>query len=146
VAGCSRRTAMSSRHRSGGRRRALMLGAGLAVAGLAFRPRPRFALRGQRVLITGGTKGLGLLLARELAASGCRVAVCSRDQADLDWAGEFLAQNGVEKPLAITCDVSQKDQVERMAREVTDALGGVDVLVNNAGVIQVGRYESMELE
>jgi NAD(P)-dependent dehydrogenase (short-subunit alcohol dehydrogenase family) len=99
-------------------------------------------LRDRTVLITGGSRGLGLLLAREFGAQGCRVVICARDEAELERARLDLEARGV-RTLAVQCDVSRREDVARLAREATERFGGVDVLVNNAGVMQVGPIESM---
>jgi NAD(P)-dependent dehydrogenase (short-subunit alcohol dehydrogenase family) len=100
-------------------------------------------LRGQVALITGGSRGLGLLLARELLREGCRVAMCARDQAELERARELLGPDG--EVLTVRCDVSEQVQVERLVADVTAHYGRIDVLVNNAGVIMVGPVRTMAL-
>ncbi|MBV8083768.1 MAG: SDR family oxidoreductase [Chloroflexi bacterium] len=97
----------------------------------------RLQLQGKVALITGGSRGLGFLLARELARRGCRVAVCGRDQAALDWARRQLEAEGAQV-VAGTCDVSDRDQVNGFVARVLREAGAVDVLVNNAGIIEVG--------
>jgi NAD(P)-dependent dehydrogenase (short-subunit alcohol dehydrogenase family) len=99
-------------------------------------------LSGEVALVTGSSRGLGFLVARELAREGCRLAICSRHQGDLERARAELAGGGADV-LAVTCDVSDRDQVERMVREVTARFGRIDILVNNAGVIQVGPLQTM---
>src|ERR687898_1667629 len=101
-------------------------------------------LRGQVALVTGATRGLGLALARELADEGCRLAICARDEAELQRAGEELGRSGAEV-LAVRCDVGDKDDVDRLVAAVEANYGRIDLLVCNAGVIQVGQLESMEL-
>lgn len=102
-------------------------------------------LHGQVVLITGGSRGLGLALARELADQGCRLAICARDEAELMHAGKELERRGAEV-LAVRCDVADQTDVGRMVAAVEEAFGQVDVLICNAGVMQVGQVTSMELE
>jgi NAD(P)-dependent dehydrogenase (short-subunit alcohol dehydrogenase family) len=122
---------------------------GLAAAGVGYllwrevRAR-RTDLSGQVALVTGGSRGLGLLLARELAAEGCRVAICARDPGDLERARLNLANHGYEVHTA-TCDVSDRTQVEQVISQVSQRFGGIDILVNNAGVIQVGPAETMNI-
>lgn len=101
-------------------------------------------LTGEVALITGGSRGLGLAIARELADKGCRLVICARDGAGLARAGAELEQRGAEV-LAVECDVSDKDDVDRMVAEARQRFGRVDLLVLNAGVIQVGEVHSMEL-
>jgi NAD(P)-dependent dehydrogenase (short-subunit alcohol dehydrogenase family) len=103
------------------------------------------SLAGHVVLITGGSRGLGLLMARELVDEGCRLVICARDQAELDAAREDLEARG-GRVLAVRCDVGDREQVESMIAGATEALGRVDVLINNATVIQVGPVEAMTVK
>lgn len=101
-------------------------------------------LHGQTVLITGGTRGLGFLLARDFAREGCRIAICGRDEIALQEARQELERLGVEV-LAVPCDVADRRQVADLIDRVTAHYGQIDILVNNAGVIQVGPLETMAL-
>ena len=94
-------------------------------------------LRGQVVLITGGTRGLGLALAREFGRQGARVALCARDAEELARAQSSLRGQDLWVD-TFTCDVGDPHDVERMIAAVTTRCGPVDVLVNNAGVIMTG--------
>ena len=111
----------------------------------AFQRAREVDLAGQTVLIAGGSRGLGLLLAREFARNGCRVAICARDDKELEIAREDLERRGADV-LAVPCDVSDRAQVEQLVQRVTDHFGSVDVLVNNAAIMQVGPVEAMTLE
>lgn len=102
-------------------------------------------LTGQVVLITGGSRGLGLLLAREFARHGCRIAICARDEAQLEKARADLEERGAEV-FAHHCDVGDHAQVDELIRRTTDHFGPIDILVNNAGIIQVGPLETLEIE
>lgn len=102
-------------------------------------------LRGEVVLITGGSSGLGLQMARELAADGARLVICARGEDELMRAGEDLEARGAEV-LAIQCDVSDRDDVRRMVAAAIEQFGSIDVLICNAGVIQVGQFHSMDAE
>jgi short-subunit dehydrogenase len=120
-----------------------MLAAGVGAVWAARRLRlSSYTLRGKTVLITGGSRGLGLALAREVAAQGARVALCGRDPDSLERAGRSLAQMGAEV-LAVTCDITQPTSVYELLEQVHRRFGPVDVLVNNAGVIEVGPAETM---
>jgi NAD(P)-dependent dehydrogenase (short-subunit alcohol dehydrogenase family) len=99
-------------------------------------------LSNQNVLITGGTRGLGYLLAKEFAKHGCRIAVCGRDGEEVEFVQRELSAQGIEI-FAKTCDVGDNAQVETLIQEVTQQLGSIDILVNNAGVIQVGPVQKM---
>lgn len=120
------------------------IGALLAVRALVNREM-QADLTGQVALVTGGSRGLGLAMARELADAGCRVAICARDRAELDRAVADLESRGGEA-IAVECDVADKGDVERMVVEVRERFGPIDVLIANAGVIQVGQVKSAELE
>jgi short-subunit dehydrogenase len=101
-----------------------------------------FDLNGKTVLITGGSRGLGLVMAREFAREGARLVLCARDEAELQRAQADLEAFGVEI-MTVPCDVTNKESVTNMIERVNSRFGGVDVLVNNAGVIQVGPIEVM---
>jgi short-subunit dehydrogenase len=90
-----------------------------------------------RVLITGGSRGLGFLLAEEFARQGAHVAICGRSAATLEAAQAHMEALG--RPiLAFPCDITDPAQVARLVDDVTAELGGIDILVNNAGIITVG--------
>src|SRR5690606_5069741 len=117
-----------------------------AYVGLKLLQRRRaIDLRGRSVLITGGSRGLGLLLAREFSRRGCRVAICARSEPELETARRDLAARGAEV-LATVCDVSDRDRVQDMVDRVSDRFGRIDILVNNAGIIQVGPMATMTWE
>jgi len=126
-------------------------GSWLALAGGAymalrwFEARREASLQDHVVLVTGGSRGLGLLMAEEFARQGGRLALCARDPEELARARQRLERMGAEV-LAIPCDVSVREQVERMVAEVERHYGRIDVLVNNAGIIQVGPLETMTAE
>lgn len=133
----------------GKQKEALMLaaaGAGALLAARAFyRRMNEYDFRGKTVLVTGGSRGLGLVLAREFAEEGANVAVCARDPGELERARQDLAARGANV-YAVPCDVTDRAQVRELVEVVERHFGGIDVLVNNAGVIQVGPVEVMTLE
>lgn len=100
---------------------------------------------GKVVLITGGSRGLGLVLARHLARRGCRIAICARDPEGLEKARQDLEDRGAEV-FAHPCDVSQPEQVRELVDAVETHFGDIDVLINNASIIQVGPVEAMTAE
>lgn len=104
----------------------------------------RYEFIGKTVLVTGGSRGLGLVLAKQLAAEGARVAICGRDPEALERARSALEAIGAEV-FALPVDVADRDAVATLVREVGARFGPVDVLVNNAGVIEVGPVETMTL-
>jgi NAD(P)-dependent dehydrogenase (short-subunit alcohol dehydrogenase family) len=121
-------------------------GAGALLAARAVvRKVNDYDLRGKTVLITGGSRGLGLVMARELAREGAQIAICARDVEELERARMDLVRRGA-RVQAVSCDITDRAQVEEMVREVREHFGRIDVLVNNAGVIEVGPVEVMTLE
>lgn len=102
-------------------------------------------LSGRVALVTGASRGLGFLLARELVRSGCRVAVCARDAEELDRARNALVSQGGQV-LAVPCDVSDRAAVEALVEQTVATFGSLDVLVLNAGIIQVGAVQNSRVE
>lgn len=120
---------------------AIGVGLGLVV-GLSRIAGRRTSLQGAVVLITGGSRGLGLALARELASRGATVAICGRDDETLRRAREDLQRRGATV-LAIQADITDPEDVRSVVRRVRTVLGPIDVLVNNAGRMEVGPLDSM---
>lgn len=119
--------------------------AGATVVACQLLRRSRFLpLDHKVVFITGGSRGVGLLLAREFATKGARVAVCARREAELQRAKDQLAQEGLSISTFV-CDVRVQEQVETLIRDVEAQLGPIDVLVNNAGVMELGPVETLTL-
>lgn len=116
----------------------------VAAAGRATRRSPRFDPKGKVIAITGGSRGLGLLLARTLAKRGARLALCARDAAELERARAELTFHGAEV-LVHTCDVADAAACERFVESIEARWGRIDALVNNASIIQVGPAASMSL-
>jgi short-subunit dehydrogenase len=124
----------------------LAAGTGALMAARSSLKRDRnYDFRGKVVVITGGSRGLGLVLARELASEGARLAICARDEQDLEDARGQLAANGVDV-FTHACDLRNYGEVESTAQKVLDHFGRIDVLINNAGTIAVGPVETMTLD
>jgi NAD(P)-dependent dehydrogenase (short-subunit alcohol dehydrogenase family) len=104
----------------------------------------RYEFTDKTVLVTGGSRGLGLVLAKHLAAEGARVAICGRDSEALERARSTLEAIGTEV-FALPVDVADREAVRSLVQKVVERFGPVDVLVNNAGVIEVGPAETMTL-
>ncbi|HLL90508.1 MAG TPA: SDR family oxidoreductase [Tepidisphaeraceae bacterium] len=125
---------------------------GLAVATIVRRRR-QISFRGKVVLITGGSRGLGLALARRFVEEGAKVAICARGEAELRAAQDQLRELGAQQGgnvstrlIALDADVRDPAQCERLIDQVETTLGLVDVLVNNAGTIAVGPLENQALD
>ncbi|MBT9392612.1 SDR family oxidoreductase [Hymenobacter sp. NST-14] len=118
--------------------------AGLLAASLYANRRGDYTLAGRVVLITGGSRGLGLILARQAVAEGARVAICARDPEELARARQELAATGADV-LALAHDLTNAEEVRAMVATVQHQLGSIDVLVNNAGIISVGALNHMEV-
>ncbi|TDE14499.1 SDR family NAD(P)-dependent oxidoreductase [Dyadobacter psychrotolerans] len=122
------------------------LGAGaFLIAKSAYRELTKYDLRGKIVLVTGGSRGLGLAIARELASKGAKIAICARNGRQLENAKIELEETGVEV-LTVQADVSIQAEVEALMKQVINHFGRLDVLINNAGIIQVGPENVMEVE
>jgi len=104
-----------------------------------------YRLRGRVVVISGGSRGLGLVLARYVCARGGNVALIARDPEELARAKADLAPHG-NVVLTIECDLLDSEQIRSAVRRIIDRFGKIDILVNNAGIIEVGPLEHMRPE
>ena len=125
---------------------ALALG-GIALAGIALRKvlEQQYSFAGKTCIITGGSRGLGLVLARQICAQGARVALVARDKGELQRAHDELAQSGATV-LGVPCDLCDRGQIAQAVRSVVSRFGRLDVVINNAGIIAAGPMEHMKLE
>lgn len=96
-------------------------------------------LRQKRMLITGASSGIGRAIAEQAAAAGARVALTARSADKLDELAKTLAGRGAEA-LAVPGDVTSDADRRRVIQTVVDKFGGLDVLVNNAGVASFGHF------
>jgi NAD(P)-dependent dehydrogenase (short-subunit alcohol dehydrogenase family) len=130
-------------------KRALVLGAAGVTAVLlaqAWRRRSSYDFAGKSVVITGGSRGLGLIMARELADEGARVTLIARDEAELGRASEDVRiRQPFAEVLTVVGDVRKRYDAERAIAQAFERFGRVDVLINNAGIIQVGPADHMRL-
>jgi NAD(P)-dependent dehydrogenase (short-subunit alcohol dehydrogenase family) len=95
-------------------------------------------LEGRRVLVTGGSKGLGYAIAQELVREGARVSICSRDEDEVGAAGQELGVAHAQR-----ADVTDPEQIGDFVTRSADALGGIDGLVNNAGRARPGTFATL---
>lgn len=99
-------------------------------------------LEGRKAIVTGGSKGLGFAIARELLAEGADVAICARHEGEVTAAAEQL-RTPERTVYAQRADVTDPLQVDDFIARATSALGGVDILVNNAGRAHPGNFEQL---
>jgi 3-oxoacyl-[acyl-carrier protein] reductase len=102
-------------------------------------------LDGRRAVVTGGSKGLGKAIAAELMAEGAAVTICSRNSAELEATAAELRKQaaGVGSVVAMACDVTEPDQVATFIEFTASAMGGLDILINNAGGARPGQFGTL---
>jgi NAD(P)-dependent dehydrogenase (short-subunit alcohol dehydrogenase family) len=103
-----------------------------------------FDVSGKTALVTGGSRGIGLMIARGLVGAGAKVIISSRKSADVEAAAEELAKLG--DCVAITADVSTAPGAGALASEVTERFPSLDILVNNAGAVWGAPLEAFPQE
>jgi NAD(P)-dependent dehydrogenase (short-subunit alcohol dehydrogenase family) len=128
---------------------AVMIGAiglGALMLAQALRRREAYDFGNKSVVITGGSRGLGLVMARELADEGARLTLIARDEGELARAADDIhTRQPFADVLTVAADVRQRSDAERAIAQAIEAYGRVDVLINNAGIIQVGPLDHMKL-
>ena len=132
---------------SQGRNRNVLFGAGLAagIAAVRLLRLRTYDVANKTVFITGGSRGLGLLLAREFASRGARVAISARDREALDRATSDIRRFG-NNVLAVETDITMREEADAAVEKIRREFGPVDILVNNAGTICVGPLETMTID
>lgn len=103
-------------------------------------------LKGKVGIVTGASMGLGLAVARELAAEGCRVTICARGEETLLKAREEAERDTGGEIHAVRADMSVSEDIGRVVAETVERFGGVDILVNNAGVSITKDFLDVERE
>ncbi|MGK5631378.1 SDR family NAD(P)-dependent oxidoreductase [Streptomyces sp. URMC 123] len=103
-------------------------------------------LRGLSSVVTGGSRGLGLLIARELLQRGSEVTIAARDAHELEEAERLLHRAGGRAVRTAVCDVRDRHAVRALMEEVAGRGTGIDLVVGNAGIVQVGPVESMGVD
>jgi NAD(P)-dependent dehydrogenase (short-subunit alcohol dehydrogenase family) len=121
---------------------ALLLGASQAIRMIRT---SRYSLRDKVAVITGGSRGLGLVLARHVCAQAGSVALIARDPDELARAKADLALRG-GAVLTIECDLLDTRQIQSAVQQIINRFGSIDILINNAGTIEVGPLENMTRE
>lgn len=94
-------------------------------------------IKGLTAVVTGGSRGLGLLMARQLLRRGCDVVLLARDEAELGRAVGKLRQWGGGTVRAVVCDVRDRAAVRDCLAEIAREHDGLDIAIANAGIIQV---------
>jgi NAD(P)-dependent dehydrogenase (short-subunit alcohol dehydrogenase family) len=117
---------------------------GASLIARALRQARRLDFKDRTVVVTGGSRGLGLLLAREFGRQGARVVIGARDEDELDRARRDLHGQGTDA-ITVVCDVGDRNDAQKLVDAAIEKTGRLDVLVNNAGIIQVGPIEHMEV-
>ncbi|HKU38642.1 MAG TPA: SDR family oxidoreductase [Polyangiales bacterium] len=118
----------------------------MKLAGVLSGLRHRFPLRGKNALVTGGSRGLGLEIARVLVERGANVAILARSSEDIERALVDLSEHRTSATALIlgeTCDLCDSAAIDAAFASLHERLGPIDVLVNNAGTIQVGPLDSV---
>ena len=105
-----------------------------------------FSLSGRNALITGGSKGLGAAMADGLASAGANVAVVSRTAELCKEVAENIAAEHSVKTIGIGADVTKEEDVDRAVAESADHLGGIDILINNAGINIRGAIDELTFD
>src|SRR6059058_6600550 len=123
---------------------ALLIGAWVTARAIRA---ARYTLRNKVAVITGGSRGLGLVLARHICAQGGKVAIIARDPEELARAKVDLGRrSGAPNAFGVKCDLLDASQIESAVQEIIDRFGKIDILINNAGIIEVGPLENMTRE
>lgn len=117
-------------------------GAAVLAGRAAIRRRRRFSFAGKTAIVMGGSRGLGLALARRLVDAGAKVAICARTPVELKAAEQQLRERGGDV-LSACCDVRSEHQVKAAVSQVLERFGSVDLLFNVAGIIEIGPLDAM---
>ncbi len=104
-----------------------------------------FDLAGKVVIVTGGSTGLGFMMAEGLAEAGANIVLCARNLEQCDEAAKKISQIGVDV-LAVRCDVIDTDDVNSLMEKTISRFGRIDVLINNAGYVWEEPLESVSLD
>jgi NAD(P)-dependent dehydrogenase (short-subunit alcohol dehydrogenase family) len=121
------------------------LGVGAYCAAREIVRRSRWIdLAGKTAIVAGGSRGLGLIIARQLVDAGANVAICARTEDDVEAAVRELRERG-GSAIGVACDIRNPDEVQSLVNHVVAKWGTVDLLFNVAGIMQVGPLDEMTL-
>jgi len=122
----------------------------LAISATAIYRRKVNSLRGKVVLITGGSRGLGLAMAEEMGRRGAKLALTARKLEELERARELLLERrvmaNIEDIVIVPGDLSKQEHANEVVQQILRRFGRIDILVNNAGIITVGPLENQTVE
>jgi NAD(P)-dependent dehydrogenase (short-subunit alcohol dehydrogenase family) len=128
----------------------ILTGIAATAVAYALMPRPARSRPGQVVLITGGSRGLGLALAERYGRAGARLILTARDHDELSRARlTLLERKAIQSPedvLLIPADLTDATQAASLIEHAIDHFGRLDILINNAGVIEVGPVENQPID
>ena len=126
-----------------------LLGAALTAASVLKAKRRAGAMHGKVVVITGGSRGFGLEIARVFGRNGAHLVLAARQQDELQRAVASLQQSGAianaSAAQMVVCDVTKPEDCTRLADQATGRFGRIDVLINVAGVMEVGPFQDQPL-
>ncbi len=105
-----------------------------------------FDLSGKNAIVTGGSKGLGLAMAAGLASAGCNILIANRNLEQAESAAQSISENFAVRAYGISVDVTDLSQAQSMAQFSLDKLGGIDILINNAGINIRGAIDELSAE
>jgi NAD(P)-dependent dehydrogenase (short-subunit alcohol dehydrogenase family) len=123
----------------------ILFGAAAASTIYAVRQQRRMDFAGKAVVIAGGSRGLGLELARRFAKDGAHLVLLARNRGELAEAERELEESGASVAV-LACDVTKEEDVRLNVASIIREFKRIDVLINVAGTIQVGPYEHMQLD
>ena len=104
-----------------------------------------FSLRGKTALVTGAAQGIGKTSAEKLAELGAQVAIADLNAEKAQATAEEICKNG-GKAIAVTMNVGDNESIEAAVKQVADTFGGIDIVVNSAGILGTSSIEDMQRE
>ena len=103
-----------------------------------------FTLKGRIAVVTGGSRGIGFAIVRQFAENGMKVAILSVQQGSAVGAAKTLTDRGLQCA-GYRCDVSDEDSVRQTLKKINEDLGGIDVVVNSAGILDMNKIQDMPM-